>query len=363
MPNVTVNEPIEASHAALVNGDDRRLRDVIRRHPGLERFLGTFRDEFGTEISPTIGMVREDAPHVHTVSAFGGFRDAVCMSAIVAGRGHAMTSRSGAVGIVHSDAFDVYPWFPSLTLEGRVGAFTPAVKAIHEVAQLRPQPTPALGKRSLSASNIDYPLLGAILARWEDCFVTGNQPIEDRRLFRALEMARAASKMPGGIDASEHDAGRAVAQWVSAFEILAHDGKHADFRSVLSLLDRVEWLRPALQVKDHEVTYRGKSVRTNLAGVVYHALYRARNDFLHGNEVTAETLKLKKCQKHVHWFSASLFRLALTAFLDLRFAEPLPVAADGQDHGRHIGRRMDFRSPQRVAEDTILVADELPRKP
>jgi hypothetical protein len=79
--------------------------------------------------------------------------------------------------------------------------------------------------------------------------------------------------------------------------------------------------------------------------------------------VTAETLKLEKCQKHVHWFSASLFRLALTAFLDLRFSESLPVAADGQDHGRHIERRMDFRSPQRVAEDTILVADELPRKP
>jgi hypothetical protein len=61
------------------------------------------------------------------------------------------------------------------------------VTAIHEVAQLTPQPTPALGKRSLSASHIDRPLLRAILARWEDCFVTGNQPIEDRRLFRALD--------------------------------------------------------------------------------------------------------------------------------------------------------------------------------
>jgi hypothetical protein len=45
----------------------------------------------------------------------------------------------------------------------------------------------------------------------------GEESVEDPRLFRALDMARAAAKTPGGIDASEHDAGRAIALWVSAF--------------------------------------------------------------------------------------------------------------------------------------------------
>jgi hypothetical protein len=57
MPNATLDEPIEASHAALVNGDDPRLRDVVPRHPGLERH-----------------------PTSTPVSAFGGFRDAVCIA-------------------------------------------------------------------------------------------------------------------------------------------------------------------------------------------------------------------------------------------------------------------------------------------
>jgi hypothetical protein len=139
------------------------------------------------------------------------------------------------MGIVHSEAFDVYPWFPAPDMDGRLHVLTPAVGGSHLVERLRPRPTPALGTRSLAVSQIDRPLLGAIVARWERCFANGNESTEDRRLFRALEMARAASKTPGGADASEHDAGRSVALWVSAFEILVHDGRHADLKRVLPL--------------------------------------------------------------------------------------------------------------------------------
>jgi len=283
MPNLTLKESIEASHAALVNSDDERLRSIARRRPAVETFLSAFRDEFGTQVSPTIAMVREDAPPgVRTVTALGGFRDAVCVSAIVAGHGLGRKSKSG--GIIHSDAFDVYPWFPSPRLEGRIGAITPALVGIHDVERLRPQPAPALGRRSLSKWEIDQPLLGAMLARWKHCFVDGEDSVEDRRLFRALEMARAASKMPGGSDATEYDAGRAVALWVSAFEILAHDGNRTDFRRVLSLLGRVQCLKPSLKVQDRQVKIRkGEApIQTNLAGVICERLYRARNDFLHG---------------------------------------------------------------------------------
>ena len=362
MPNVTLDEPIEASHAALVNSDDERLRSIARRRPAVETFLSAFRDEFGTQIWPTIAMVREDAPPgVRIAAAFGGFRDAVCVSAIVAGYGLGAKSKSG--GIIHSDAFDVYPWFPSPRLEGRIGAITPALVGIHHVERLRPQPAPALGRRSLSIGEIDQPLLGAILARWKRCFADGEYSVEDRRLFRALEMARAASKMPGGSDATEYDAGRAVALWVSAFEILAHDGNRADFGRVLSLLGRVQWLKASLKVRDRQVKIgKGRApIQTNLAGAIYERLYRARNDFLHGNPITDETLRVEKCRKHVHWFAASLFRLALTGFLNLRFSETLPDTADDQDRERHDVRGKRFRAAQRLSEDAILVADEPPR--
>jgi hypothetical protein len=108
---------------------------------------------------------------------------------------------------------------------------------LHEVSHLRPQSAAGLGERSLGERHIDRPLLRELLERWRDCFATGNETAEHRRLFRSLDMARAASKMPGEADATFFDAGRAVAMWISAFEILVHDGKRADLERVLSLLN------------------------------------------------------------------------------------------------------------------------------
>jgi hypothetical protein len=349
MPNVTLDEPIEASQAALVNCDDERLRSLARHYPVLETFRTAFRDEFGTSICPTIGMVREDAPQrVKTVTSFGSFRDVVCVSAIVRGQGVTLTT-GRPQGIVHSDAFDIYPWFPGQQMDGRISASTPALHGMHVVSQLQPQAAPALGNRSLSSSHIDDPLLKALLARWERCFVSGWEAVEDRRLFRSLEMARAAAKMPGGVDATEHHAGRAVALWVSAFEILVHDGRHADLKSVLSLLGQVNWLAQRLKALDRKVNYRKGTIQTNFAGFIYGQLYKARNDFLHGNPVTPETLRLEKSRKQVQWFAASLFRLALAAFLDIRLLEP----ANDESWLRYAARTRD----QRLAEEAILIAD------
>jgi hypothetical protein len=238
---------------------------------------------------------------------------------------------------------------------------TPALVGLDEARRLQPQSIAALGRRDLPNSHIDRPLLCAILEHWERCFVTGTETVKDRRLFRALEMARAASKMPGGVDATEHHAGRATALWVSAFEILAHDGRRADFRRVLSLLSEVGWLRPKLKVLDREVTYRGETIQTNLAGVIYDRLYGARNAFLHGNEVSVETLKLESGQQ-AQWFAAPLFRLAVTAFLDLRFSETLPDNSNDQDRGRRIASRMEFHRQQKFSEDAILIADAAKRQ-
>jgi hypothetical protein len=83
LPNVTLGGPIEASHAALVPWDDQRIYAVARRRPSFEAFIGAFQNEFGTRVCPTVGIVREDAPDtVKDVTAFGAFRDAICLSAI-----------------------------------------------------------------------------------------------------------------------------------------------------------------------------------------------------------------------------------------------------------------------------------------
>ena len=102
--------------------------------------------------------------------------------------------------------------------------------------------------------------------------------------------------------------------------------------------------------------YHSRPIQTNLAGVIYDRLYGARNAFLHGNEVSVGTLKLGSGQQ-AQWFAAPLFRLALTAFLDLRFPETLADNANDQDRGHHIARMREFKRQQKLSEDAILIAD------
>jgi hypothetical protein len=156
------------------------------------------------------------------------------------------------------------------------------------VEQLRAQPSPALGRRELSTVDCDRVLLNAILKPWENHFVGDIEMVENRRLFRSLEMARAASKMPGESDATLYDSGRAVALWVSAFEILAHNG-HSDLGRVLALLSQVNWRSEKMTIANRLISHKKKTIQTNVAGGVYKVLYDARNKFLHGEPVTPET--------------------------------------------------------------------------
>jgi len=53
-PNVTFDDPVETSHAALVPLHDERLRAIAEWRATIDAFLRSFRDEFGVQISPTV---------------------------------------------------------------------------------------------------------------------------------------------------------------------------------------------------------------------------------------------------------------------------------------------------------------------
>ena len=67
---------------------------------------------------------------------------------------------------------------------------------------------------------------------------------------------------------------------------------------MLSRLAEVEWQTAKLNVQDRLVKIGEKETfQTNVVGEVYDHLNRVRNDFRHGNPVSAETLKLVKRQE------------------------------------------------------------------
>ncbi|RFB76613.1 hypothetical protein DYH55_19290 [Methylovirgula sp. 4M-Z18] len=340
---------------------DERVRVEAKRSPNLNRLLSAFKNEFGAQIFPSVIMMKVDASDpIRTVAALGGFRDAISVSAVVNSNARAVCWNRAA-GLPYSDAFDVYPWTLGRDQGGLVYALTPGMQGIHDLGKLRPKPAPALPNRQLQESDLDGPLLTTLLDRWSDYKIAGNDTAEHRRLFRALDMARAASKMPGGSDANLHDRGRSVALWVSAFEILAHDGR-ANLSKVLALLSKVDWKRPGLRNQDRTVLLRnGKrrtEIQTNLVGATYKALYDVRNKFLHGEPVGVETLTLLS-GRHILHFAAPMFRLALTAYLGLSFDKPMPNMRDNPKRFAELySENSVFYDMQKLMEDALLLSEK-----
>lgn len=357
MPNLAILHPIETGLAAMAGTDDPRVVREVERYPALGTFFGAFKNEFGVPLSPAVLMLRADAAEsIRTVSAIASFRDAVCLSAIPLSLARLLTwSRS--VGIQFSDAFDPYPWMMAKGSDGRILALTPALQGVHKVESLQARSAPATGERVLSAHDIDLPLLVAVLKRWDSLYAEGMDDVRDRRLFRALDMARAALRMPGGTDSTLFDQGRSVALWISAFEILAHDGS-TNLSKVLRLFDSVPWQHDRLKNSDRAVWAGKTRFLTNLAGVIYKRLYDARNHFLHGEPVTNETLKMPE-GRHVLYLAAPLFRLALAAYLGLRVEEhDLPEGTYDTPYMARLASRWSTQwRAQRLVEDAILLAE------
>lgn len=165
---------------------------------------------------------------------------------------------------------------------------TPAILRTHLLSRFRGQSSPAVFRTSLAASDIDEPLLAALLARWHRRYEADEPAWDDVALMRSLNMAYQASLLPAGTDTTFYDVGRMVSLWVSAFEILVHPGGSgkANREKVFELIERTRWAIPASGQLTHDTGNKTKVKRT-LASWLIQSLYECRNDFLHGNPVEA----------------------------------------------------------------------------
>jgi hypothetical protein len=144
---------------------------------------------------------------------------------------------------------------------------------------------------------------------------------------------------------------------VSAFEILVHPGNaKANQTAVNAVLDKIPYFERAMQRKAHRAYDPKVSnvTRTILARAAYAQLYRARNHFLHGEPVSKRSLRLKRTRAHLIDVAPSLYRLALTAVLDLRFTETSPSTSDLQGYLAFHRRVSEFHNGQHMHERALL---------
>jgi hypothetical protein len=356
LPNISVKTSVGCNIAALAPAHDRRVRALKRAHPMFRRFLNRFSDNFGAKFEPTVLLVSTGAPSVFRgVGALASFRDLIAIATVTRSRALEL-QRPRGLRILFGEAFAIYPWMLDRNYEDMLGN-TPAILGTHEVARFKGQSSPAVFRRQPSESDIDQPLLAALMQRWRRRYEASNPAWEDVALMRSLNMAYQATLLPAGTDITFYDVGRIVSLWVSAFEILVHPGGsgQANRDKVFDLIERTQWAIAKSGQKDYDTGGKTKVKRT-LASWLYQMLYKCRNDFIHGNPVERSNLVLETPQRSIFDYAAPLYRIALTSFLQLNFPSEMPSTDDTNALGAYISNCMSFESPQKDAEEALLTA-------
>ena len=234
-------------------------------------------------------IIREDAPKTFlTIEAVSSLRDLTAMCVIPLSRARsAEWGRSFAT--YYSDWFDFYPWTINAHHQ-HIVCSTPALSDLELVTDFNGQCDPGLSPVVLEQSDFDSVLLKVLVSRWRSHYGHKSRRWANTALFRSLNMAVAASKMPATVDVTLFDLGRTVSLWVSAFEILAHPriGTSGLFL-VYDLLNEAPWHDKKLTLRKYRAYISANKTRQktapfrNLPCWLYGELHHARNDFLHGS--------------------------------------------------------------------------------
>jgi len=359
LPNIETRQPIEVDGFALVSIHDERLQRMVKKHRRFGSYLKRFKNEFGEQIVPSILICRDDAPERYRgVDAIAGFRDAIAMSVIPQSWGRVLRLESN-FGIKYSDYFAVYPWMIDKNYNYLI-TNTLDMLGLHQVSMLRAQSGPALSRSILGESPLDWPLLDELVSRWKSCFGGVSSDTEDLKLFRSLNMANAAARLPAGADVTNLDIGRSVSLWSSAFEILV-PAKSEAFRNVYALLDKIAWSFTPCQERKYEAFgFKKDKTKRNLPSWLFGEINAARNDFLHGNPISKSRLIVSPARRPLHLYVSLLYRMALAAFLNLKYVPRPRKEGETEYEARWrddfaFGR---FQGDIEVALSTIMTTEE-----
>lgn len=371
LPNIDLDEPVESDFLALVPSSDSRVLEITKEEDKFHEFLECFTDPFGEIIHPALILQNQDYEKRKVSSEFiAYFRDIIVSSTVPYSISRIINGKPYH-HVAYSSYFSISPWMLSEDYEWLIGS-TSAFTGLHNVDKYKGQSSPELWPVKLYSNDFDWPLLHELLGRWINLYKNKKTPAwNSLALFRSLNMANQALLIPVNADAGGtiYDYGRIIALWVSAFEILIHPGGNgkADTNEVFALLDSVPWIDKS---SGHKRFNTKGNKRRNLACWVYEQMYICRNNFLHGNPVEDSDLnlrrtrqplensdlKLRSSRRRIYHFAPILYRLALTAFLNLSWKKELPNSNDSELIGRFVSENMDFERYQREVENALQLA-------
>jgi hypothetical protein len=321
--NLDVEAAFEAGWIAVVGHADARLRLLAEKSAATARLISTFTDQFGRAKKVSALIYDDEAPeHLRVDEIVRGFHRIFAISSLTNGTAQVLRGRDGGFSVRHSSLFDLYPIFPSRDGKGLVTS-SAAVKGYDEPQRFKGQTSPYLFNHPLLKPDPDRLLRDRLIDVWTRYGASKRTDVRLGRVLRSLDMAYQAASL--ALDSSAYEYGARVALWVSAVEILAHPGTRTGNVNLGVVVDLIEtvaprWRDDILRGRRYALRRRGakKARRVSFASRLYQELYRARNDFLHGNPVKATTLSpFGDAQRPgLHFVAPLIFEVALLGRLE-----------------------------------------------
>ncbi len=254
VPNIAFGEPIGNEYLALVPANDPRLVALAGKERGVRALVKGIKDQHGQKVETSALLIRSDAPREVDYYAILCFLNAITISAIIDNCTLSLTSRT-SWPVLWADHFDIYPTTVAVGDDG-LTTKSLAFQSLNSSAKFAGQIAPYLPPPGGLNVGIDDPIFHRLMFAWERRILRGRPRREGRVLFRSLELACQAARLPtANRVATIHDVGLSIAQWVSAFEVLTHPKKGgANQWTVYDLLDKVDWQSPELAKKRYMFT-------------------------------------------------------------------------------------------------------------
>lgn len=356
LPSLRVTHPVEIDHLALAYANDTRVKALADNHPNFKGFLNQFTTEFGTQVEPSILIYNDAGPDMYrNTEALAAFRDALALSVISQYQAKIL-ARESQFKMRFSNWFNIYPWMVDKNYE-YVVMRNAAIFGLHEAKLLKGQTYPGLNQEIIDPASIDQTLHKELMVRFKRRFTTEKPEWSDVALFRSLNTANAAAQLPSHGDFTSYDSGRSISLWVSAFEILAHPEEgQSGLLQVYDLLEKADWRSVACREARHPCMAPVHARRPRvLACAIYSRMNTARNDYLHGNKVSDVQLVIMPSKRFLVDYAPILYRMALAAFLDLRFKETEPRESAAKQ--LWASRQFDFNKYQTEAEAALATFD------
>ncbi|QIE47086.1 hypothetical protein G5B38_17005 [Pseudohalocynthiibacter aestuariivivens] len=224
LPGIHMQGALGNEFVQLVGCNHDFILNLRHQFPKLDSFCHRFSDAFGEALEPSFVVMHRNFRHRHTDGqALLGFRNAVSLSVTLMSSATNLSHGGGFGSYRFSDSADFYPWMLGHDMVSLISSNASRL-SFHDVDAFHGQPAPQVPQATLNADTGDAFLRDALLSCWSEAFVKRRRRKRNRSLFRSLEIAFEASRLPAAYFTSQFDVGRSVGLWISAHETCLNTG-------------------------------------------------------------------------------------------------------------------------------------------